>query len=739
MLPRQRRERTARDAAAWLLLVAGTAVGAVGCGEGASADPRPAAEPPTFARDVAPIVFEHCASCHRPEGPAPFSLLTYEEVKGRAARIARVAEERTMPPWLPEPGYGEFQGERVLAPEEIETIRRWVEAGAPEGDPARTPDPPLPESGWQLGPPDLVLEMPEPFTVPAGGGDIFRNFVLPVPIEETRYVRAADLRPGDTRAVHHAMMMLDRTATSRMLDAEDERPGFDGMLHGEAEMPLGFLLGWTPGKAPAPEPHGLAWELEPGTDMVLQLHLRPTGREETVRARLGLYFAEEPPERRPFTLHLVDMTIDIPPGAASYEATDSYTLPVDVEALGIYPHAHYLGDRMELTAELPDGSARWLLRIEEWDFDWQDAYRYAEPVHLPKGTVLSMRFTYDNTADNPRNPNRPPARVRYGPESSDEMGDLWLQVLPLSEKDRPVLARDVARKELASRIEFWRWRLESDPGDADALQGLGFVLHSLGRLDEAVDHYRRALESRPGQALTHYNLALALESRGDVQEAVRHYRETIRRQPGHADAHNNLGRALLGLGRSAEAERHWRRALEADPRHALAHNNLGNLLRTRGREREAIDHLEEAIALRRDYPEARFNLGLALMGEGRAREAVGHFREAARLDPENPRILAFLGWTLATSPDPAIRDPGAAVRAARRAAELTERRDPAALQALAAAHAAEGHFEAAVAVAERALERATATGAETTAATLRGLLELFRQGRPYRTGGDGER
>lgn len=708
------------------------AVGWSGCGDRAAA--RSPVPPPTFADDVAPILFENCASCHRPRGPGPFDLLSYEDAELRAERIAQVTRERFMPPWLPEPGYAEFQGARLLSEEEIGTIQRWVEAGAPEGDPALAPEPPISQSEWALGPPDLVLEMEEPFPVPAAGDDIFRNFVIPGGVDGTRWVRAVDLRPGDTKAIHHAMIMVDRTPAARTLAAEDERPGFDGMVQGNAEMPAGFLLGWTPGKTAAPEPQGLAWKLEAGTDVVLQLHLRPTGRPESVQARLGLYFADEPPERRPFTLHLVDMTIDLAPGEEEYEITDSYTLPVDVQALGIYPHAHYLGDRMEVKAELPDGSTRWLLLIEEWDFDWQDSYRYAEPVPLPAGTEVSMRFTYDNSADNPRNPHRPPTRVRYGPESSDEMGDVWIQVLPAGEEERERLARDVARKEIASRVRYWRWKLESDPTDAEALHGLGFVLQTLGRHEEAAEHYRRALESRPEDALTHYNLALTLEALGRPPEAVAHYREALRLQPGHADAANNLGRAVLALGRPDEAERLWNRALEADPRHARAHNNLGNLLRAQGRLSEASRHLERAVELRPDYAEAHVNLGLVRLAAGDARAGVERYRHASRLAPDDPRILALLAWTLATHADPAIRAPAEAVRAGERAAELTDHRDPTALQALAAAYAAEGRFDAAMAAAERGIEGAAGAGAEGAAATLRELLALFRQGRAYTSG-----
>ena len=327
-----------------ILLASVALLFSVGCGgetsESADSDSHPAA-PPTFNRDIAPIVFHHCVSCHRPEKLAPFSLLTYEDVKAWAPRIAEVTADRSMPPWMPEPGYGEFVGDRRLSDDEIALIRRWVEEGAVEG---HTEDlPPLPQltEGWQLGEPDLVIEVPEPYTLRAGGTEEFRNFVIPIPIDAVLYVRTVDLRPRSPKVVHHAVMMIDRTGSSRRFDEEDPESGFDGMLTNrvEAHSPEGFFLGWTPGRVPYAGTEDMAWHLDPGTDIVLQLHLRPSGEEALLQSAVGFYFAERPPTRISTMIRLGSETLDIPAEATDYEIEDSYTLPVDVEVFGS-PPAH---------------------------------------------------------------------------------------------------------------------------------------------------------------------------------------------------------------------------------------------------------------------------------------------------------------------------------------------------------------------------------------------------------------
>ena len=295
----------------------------------------------TFSKDIAPIVFEHCASCHRPGEIAPFSLLTYRDVRPWAVAIARATHARSMPPWKPEPGYGhEFVGARRLDPQQIGLIQQWVDGGAVEGDPADLPPPPVVVPGWRLGEPDLIVRLPDPYALPAGGADILRNFVIPAPIREGRYVRAFEFHPGNSRVVHHANIRVDRTRRSRQLDAADRDPGFDGRLT-TAEFPDGHFLGWTPGQLPPPLPAGMAWRLDENSDLVVQLHLHPADTPQTVQPSIGLFFTDTPPARTPLMLRLGRQNIDIAPGDRDYVVRDSYVLPVDVDVHAVQPHAHF--------------------------------------------------------------------------------------------------------------------------------------------------------------------------------------------------------------------------------------------------------------------------------------------------------------------------------------------------------------------------------------------------------------
>jgi hypothetical protein len=407
------------------------------------AAPQPS-PPPTF-NEVAPIIYARCSSCHRPGQPAPFNLLTYDDVKLRAQRIALVTKQRSMPPWPPEPGFGEFANARVLSDAEIDLIQRWVAGGAPEGDRSALPRPPTWLDQWQLGQPDVVLELPQSYTLPAAHGDVFRSFVIPIPGAMKRYVRGVEFRPTNPRVVHHVVMRFDRTGAARRLDESDPEPGYDGMVSAADESPSGRFLGWTPGKTPTFEREGMAWPLDPRTDAVINAHLMPTGKPEVVQFQIGLFFTEKRPVADPVMLRLGSELIDIAPGEKDYPVNARYMLPVDVDVLSVYPHAHYLARDMRAFAVLPDGSVKWLVWIKDWNFNWQDVYLYESPIHLPRGTLLSMRYTYDNSADNIRNPNRPPRRVIYGPRSSDEMADLWLQVVPRNAADAAVLEQDRLR------------------------------------------------------------------------------------------------------------------------------------------------------------------------------------------------------------------------------------------------------------------------------------------------------
>ncbi len=522
-------------------------------------------EGPTYTRDIAPILLDRCAGCHRPDGGAPFSLLTYEDAKGRRALIAETTARRYMPPWKPLPEHGgPFTGERRLTEAQIATIARWADSGAPEGDPADLQPARVRPNVWRIGTPDLVVRMPQPYELSAGGTDVFRNFAIPVPISQSRCVRGVEFRPG-SRAVHHSNMQIDRTGTSRRFDDRDPEPGYDGPLSPDAEYPDGHFLGWTPGQLPPLLPDDMCWRLEPGSDLLLQMHMRPTGKPETIQPTVAFLFSDRPATRIPVMLRLGKQDIDIPAGDQRFRARDTYVLPVDAQVQAIQPHAHYLAREIVAFAELPDQSTRWLVHITDWDFNWQDIYRYAEPFWLPRGTRLVMEYTYDNSAANVRNPHQPPRRVTWGQQTTDEMGDLWIQVLARDTRDRVRLAADARDKALREDIAGYQMMLRASPGDAALHESLAKCYLQIGRNDDALRHIEESVRLNPGSAAGRYNLGTALAAQGRQQEAIREFTEALRLDPTLAYAQNSLGVALYTLGRTEEAVGQFRRALEIEP------------------------------------------------------------------------------------------------------------------------------------------------------------------------------
>jgi hypothetical protein len=389
----------------------------------------------TFSHDVAPVLYRACVSCHRAGGVAPFSLVDYRDAAKRATLIAAVTAKRAMPPWLPSEPH--FQNEPRLSDSEIATIARWAAAGAPEGNASETPKPPQFATGWQLGKPDLEAEMRAPFDVPAEGLDLYRCFVIPDVAPTAHYVRAVDMRPGNSRVVHHALLFQDLTGTARKRDTGTGyscfgTPGF---------LPARGLAGWTPGSAPYQAPRESAELLHAHVDLVLQVHYHPTGKPERDQTRVALYFTDRKPSRQTMDIPLGSNRIDIPAGDRAYKVTDHFTIPVDVDAIAINPHAHYVCKEMYGYAVLPDGSRRTLIRIPSWDFNWQRQYVYTTPIRLPADTRVEMEFTYDNSAANPRNPNHPPKRVVFGPGTADEMAGLHIEVSPVRAEDAEELSQ----------------------------------------------------------------------------------------------------------------------------------------------------------------------------------------------------------------------------------------------------------------------------------------------------------
>lgn len=579
-----------------------------------ASSPTPAAAPtvpqaPTFAEHVAPIVYARCTPCHHAQGSAPFPFEGYDDVRDHATQIAEVIASGFMPPWLPVEGRGEFEGERRLSAVERGTLARWVEQGAPAGELARAPAAPEPPRGWQLGAPDLVLETGEPFLLPADGGDVYRNFVIPVPAEPAlRFVKAVEIVPSDPKVVHHAVLRVDLTGGVRRLDAEDPAPGFDGMVFAGAGMPDGRFLGWTPGKRPDPGSDARSFRLHGGSALVLQLHLRPSGKVEPVSAEIGLHFASRPPTVPAISMELASGVIDLPPGATGVHVRDQYTVPAAVAVRSVYPHAHYLGKRIEAWATLPDGQRRWLVTIDDWDFDWQDQYRFVRPVRLPAGSTIHMDWSFDNSTGNPHNPSAPPRHVTYGPMSTDEMAELILEVEPDDPKDLPVLDQDFRRHWLGGQAAIQEHALRRDPNDADAAANLGAFRQLLGDAAAATAAYEQALRIDPDHVQANVELAIVLMAGGKLPRAVALLRRAAEVAPDQPRPHLVLANALRKQGDAAGAITHYRRALELDDASAEAHNNLGIVLESQGQLAEAATHFTRAAELQPTQPVFANNL-----------------------------------------------------------------------------------------------------------------------------------
>lgn len=552
-----------------------------GCGDRPVGADQGAAKP-TFTKHVAPIIYQHCAYCHHPGQAAPFDLLTYADASQRARQIAEVVTSRYMPPWLPEPGFNHFQNERVLTDQEIALVNAWVAAGAPEGNPADLPPPPRFTSEWFLGQPDVIVRLPEPYELPADGPDVYRNFVIPIPTDREQHVRALEFRPGNARVVHHAFLAVDPTGESRREDLRDEAPGYPGMhLPRAGDVPQGQFFSWQPGKVPMGGDPARAWRLQPNSWMVVQVHLRTTGKPEQVQPEVGIYFADQPGTDLTFKLGLSSYALDLPAGATNFVAEDGFELPVDVELLAILPHAHYLAKTMQGLATLPDGSNRWLLNIGQWDFNWQGEYWYREPVQLPKGTRVGLRFFYDNSTNNPVNPFNPPQPVSYGLNSTDEMAELWMIFRLKSVADQRQLSMAVMPKLAGEVITYNLKLLEQDPANARSWLQVGNASYALGQHAQAVDALRRALQFDPQLDEAQYYLGLVAFDQRDFPRAQQAFEAAVAINRSNHKAHGYLGLVFLHLDDLPKSESSLIEALRINPEDQVARNNLEYLRQVR--------------------------------------------------------------------------------------------------------------------------------------------------------------
>jgi mono/diheme cytochrome c family protein len=553
---------------AWLVVLSAATTRAAG------------AASPVFSKDIAPIVFTHCAGCHHVGQAAPFPLLSYDQVRKHAKQIVEVTGRRYMPPWLPAPGYNEFAGDRSLSEDQIALIRRWVDGGMARGNEADEPPAPKFEEGWTLGKPDLVLTIPQVFHLPAGGKDVYRNLVTPIPTAEHRYVKAVEFLPGNPRVMHHAFIDVDETRRSRRLAARENPPGFDGMeLPETVMMPSGQLMGWQPGKVPTFAAPGLSWGLKTNTDLVLQMHMHPSGKPEEVQPTLGFYWTDIPPTNAPFRIGLKYFKLNIPPGATNYAVDASYMLPVDVKILRVSTHSHYLAKEMQGFVTLPGGEKKWLIYIKDWDFNWQGDYQYKQPLLLPKGSEIHLHYTFDNSTNNVRNPSATPGWVRFGPQTTDEMAELWLQAITRNTEERQILARDYFNELGKVTMDFDQFRLSLDPDNAEALTRLGHDLHVLGRTEEATSLLSRAVRVKPDFAKGHYELGLLFLSSRLMESAEQEFLTAARLDPYNAEARGNLGGIYLQSRRIVEARAAFESALKINPDDAVARKYLDLLTR----------------------------------------------------------------------------------------------------------------------------------------------------------------
>ena len=646
----------------------------------------------TFATDVEPIIRAQCAGCHRPQGDAPVSLETLDEVRRRASTIVSVTRSRYMPPWKPVQGFGDFQHARRLTDRQIATIERWVNSGMSDTSATVRQNDPTPRE-WPLGQPDVVIDLPA-YTLKADGGDEFRNFVIPVPTTTSRFVRGLQFRPN-SRAVHHANIRIDTTPASRSLDAADPSPGYEGTILHSADFPDGHFLGWTPGQLAPVASDDTAWTLPPGSDLVVQLHMRPTGAVESIAPQIGIYFGDRAAPSPPTMIRLGRQDFDIPAGATTHRVEDSFTLPVDADALAIQAHAHYRARSVDAWATLPNGSRVPLLRIDDWDAAWQDRYLYRQAVTLPAGTRLTTVYVFDNSTGNPRNPDRVPARSRWGWRSSDEMGDVWIQVRTRSDSDRARLRRDVTRHMLTQDAIGTELLLEREPDHLALRNDAAQIYLSLGKPSQAFLHFGEVTRRQFDSASAWFNEGTALEAMGDARNAKSRYQQALKRDPRYSPALNNLGALQLRDGLIAEARDAFAHAIESDPVNA----------------------------------DAQANLGLVLLATRQPDAALARIARALDLKPALLAGMMPHAWLLAANADADSRRPAEALALAERIAKISADR-AAALDLLAACQAATGDFDRAVRTAGAAWSAAPASSTALREA-IRDRIGLYKAKRPF--------
>jgi hypothetical protein len=376
-----------------------------------------ATAPPTWSKDVATILYQRCAECHRPGEVAPMSLISYKDARPWAKAIRERVITRAMPPWLADPAHGSFRNDRRLSDSEIAAIKAWADNGAPEGDPSQTPPPPQFQTGWNIGKPDQVFDIGADYNVPATGTVAYKYFRVKTNFTEDKWVQAAEIRPDKRNVIHHIIVFIQEPGSNNLLD------GQRGTL----------LAGFAPGEPPLRFQPGTARLVKAGSTLVFQVHYTPNGTATTDRSYIGLKFAPEPPANRALTGFAINFGLKIPPGADNHEVRASWTAEEDVRVTALMPHMHLRGKAFQYTVVYPDGRQDLILSVPRYDFNWQLTYELAEPLQLPKGSRIDCIAWYDNSVNNKYNPD-PSKLVRWGDQTWEEMMIGWFSyTLPVHE------------------------------------------------------------------------------------------------------------------------------------------------------------------------------------------------------------------------------------------------------------------------------------------------------------------
>lgn len=392
---------------------------------------------PTYSEDVAKILNRACVSCHRPDEIAPFSLLGYENARKWAPNIARVVADRTMPPWKAQPGIRKYHDDNGLTDEEIQILQEWNKGDKEPGDPAKAPPTPEFRSGWELGEPGLVVEVPKPVRFDPEGPDEYRCFVFKTNFKETRYITAMDFKPGNRKIAHHVLVYTDDNNEAVETDRAD-KDGQEGYVAPGA-INVGFAPEnmpyiWGPGVRPRHMPDGVAFRLKPGATIVAQVHYHRTGKVEYDQSKLGVYFSKEPPKKIANVEMYFDGLLYLPPNQERIVRSHQLYIQRDSIIYRVLPHMHNLGKEMKVEIKRPDGKMDTLVHVKGFDFRWQIEYAFQEPYFVPKGSMLLITGYFDNSAKNPSNPNNPPKPVAFGPNSTDEMLMALVTISPAEDR-----------------------------------------------------------------------------------------------------------------------------------------------------------------------------------------------------------------------------------------------------------------------------------------------------------------